>query len=104
MPTSNQAMSVDGLDHVAHVDDLDLVNDAALADPLQPQRGALTKAPEALQVITTSDFTPYSRHRLLGWRCQRFCCRLSKHNKSICFNTSHLDESVAGSIIGDRQP
>lgn len=32
-------MSVDGLDHVAHVDDLDLVNDAALADPLKtPQR------------------------------------------------------------------
>lgn len=35
MSTSNQAMSVDGLDHVAHIDDLDLVNDAALADPLK---------------------------------------------------------------------
>lgn len=28
-------MSVDGLDHVSHVDDLDLVNDAALTDALQ---------------------------------------------------------------------
>ena len=35
MSTSNQAMSVDRLNHVTHVDDLDLVNDAALANPLQ---------------------------------------------------------------------
>lgn len=48
MSTSDQAVSVDGLDHVAHVDDLDLVNDAALADPLQTQRGAVTKGSQEL--------------------------------------------------------
>lgn len=55
-------MSIDRLDHVAHVDDLDLVNDAALADPLQ----TAINAPETLQVITTSDFTPYSNYFVGG--------------------------------------
>lgn len=33
--TADQAMAVDRLDHVAHVDDLDLVDDAPLTDSLQ---------------------------------------------------------------------
>lgn len=33
--TPNQAMAVDRLDHITHVDDLDLVDDASLADSLK---------------------------------------------------------------------
>lgn len=58
-------MSVDRLDHVAHVDDLDLVNDAPLADPLQTQSGALIKGSRnspgsspllILHLILTTDY------------------------------------------------
>lgn len=33
--TANEALSVDRLDHVSHVDDLDLVDDAAFPDSLK---------------------------------------------------------------------
>lgn len=35
VPTAQQALPVDGLDHVAHVNELDVVNDAALLDALR---------------------------------------------------------------------
>lgn len=40
--TPNQAMAVDGLDHVAHVDDLDLVDDAPLSDSLKATKPKYT--------------------------------------------------------------
>ena len=40
--TPDEAMSIDRLDHVAHVDDLDLVDDAALADSLETNRHRIT--------------------------------------------------------------
>lgn len=33
--TANKAMAIDGLNHVSHIDDLNLVDDAALTDPLK---------------------------------------------------------------------
>lgn len=35
VPAANQAVAVDRLDHVPHVDDLDLVDDAAFPDSLE---------------------------------------------------------------------
>lgn len=42
MPATQQALPVDGLDHVAHADELDMVDDAALLDTL---RGEELSAP-----------------------------------------------------------
>lgn len=36
--TANQSVAVDGLDHISHVDDLDLVNDAPLSDSLEEKK------------------------------------------------------------------